>query len=574
MRRGPLVSVLVLAAAAAGAWEAGRPEWAIPPEGGPDVEAGERLLRAHVAGAWDAELRWSDFRESQAEVDRFYARRGWTLAWLPDGRPTDAAWRLAEALAAAARKGLDPLDYGVETLEPRLAAADRGEASPAERIRLDVALTVSALRFARDLAQGRILPLPETRLLGRPQIARSAGPPPDLALLLEAAAGAVDPGAVLASVEPDWPAYRRTLAELDAWLVRARAAPAPPLPPAGAERVAPEVYARPELLSARLRELGDLAPWDEAEGGCREEAAACRSPLAEALARFQRRHGLAATGLVDAATLRELDAPPARRAAQLALALERWRWFPRRPPAPWIVVNVPEFALHAGDREEELTMRVVVGQAWEWGTPLLAASVTQVVFRPAWSVPLSIQQQELAARVEADGAFVAAGGFEVLDEAERPVAGATGRDLAAGLRSGALRLRQRPGAGNTLGLVKIALSGPSWLYLHGTPSEELFGPARRDFSHGCIRVEDPEGLAVWILRGEAGWTPRAVRAAARGSRTVEVPVSREITVLVAYFTASGWGEGGFTFREDVYGQDAALATALREEALRRGAEPP
>mgnify|MGYP001764693081 CR=1 FL=1 len=148
------------------------------------------------------------------------------------------------------------------------------------------------------------------------------------------------------------------------------------------------------------------------------------------------------------------------------------------------------------------------------------------------------------------------------------------QDHLNAVMQGTMRLRQRPGPRNALGDIKFVFPNHSNIYLHHTPSTQLFARERRDFSHGCIRVEDPEGLAGWILRGEAGWTPRAVRAATRGSRTVEVPVSRPITVLIGYFTAAGWGEGGFTFREDVYGQDAALATALREEASRRGAEAP
>jgi murein L,D-transpeptidase YcbB/YkuD len=559
--------VLALAAAAAVDARAQAVPAIAPLPGGILSDEGSRVLRAHVDGGVDAELRWSDFHDLRPELARLYDGRGWTLAWLLDGRPTDAAWQLSAALSSAARKGLDPLDYGAALLEPRLALADRGATSEAERIRLDVALTVSALRYARDLALGRIRPVAGTELLGRVQLARGAEPPPDLAALVAAAADAIDPAGILSSVEPDWPAYRRTLAELDRWLVRAVGA-RPPTLPAPAAPTPPERYSGRRALEQRLAWLGFAVEPTVPEPS--DGTGACRAPLAEAVARFQGRHGLDPTGFVDEPTVRELNVPPEQRIAQLSLALERWRWFGRRPPSSWIVVNVPEFALRAGNGEPSLTLRVVVGQAYEWGTPLLASELSQVVFRPVWSVPLQIQQEELVPRVAANRGFVASADFVVVDADERPTLPLTTDDLLGGLRSGALRLRQRPGTGNALGLVKFALARSKWLYLHGTPSPELFGRSRRDFSHGCIRVEDPVALATWVLREESGWTPGAIRAAMGGTRSIEVPLRRPPTVLIAYLTATAWSADETGFYEDVYGQDAALTGALQLEATRRG----
>jgi murein L,D-transpeptidase YcbB/YkuD len=563
MIRVLLVTAAIAAGAAAEA-RAGLPDL-VPAPGGGLTEEGARILRAHVLGGVDAELRWSDFGDLRPELERFYGERAWTLAWLWEGRPTDAAWQVAGLLSAAGRKGLDPADYGAGSLEPRLAAADRVVVAEAERVRIDVALTVSALRYAGDLALGRIRPLPGTELLGRTRLARLSEPPPDAAATVAAAAGAVDPEAIFAALEPDWAAYRRTLAELDRWRALDQRSPSPALPVPAAP-IAPEHYPALGLLEARLAEQGFSA---EAPSGA-EEGAACRSPLADVVARFQERRGLDATGFVDGPTVRELGVPPWKRAEQLAMALERWRWFGRRPPASWIVVNVPEFALHAGNGEEGLRMRVVVGQAYEWGTPLLASELAQVIFRPAWNVPLQIQQEELVPRVEADRGFVAAGGFEVLDEADRPVPPLSNGELLSGLRSGALKLRQRPGGGNALGPVKLSLARSAWLYLHGTPSTELFSRSRRDFSHGCIRVEDPEALVAWVLREERGWTAGAIRSAMAGGATVEVTPARPPTVLIAYLTAAAWDEWGGAFYPDVYGQDAALSQALSDEAARRG----
>jgi murein L,D-transpeptidase YcbB/YkuD len=383
---------------------------------------------------------------------------------------------------------------------------------------------------------------------------------------VEAAAAAADPGRLLTSVEPEWHGYRRTAAALERELARLAAPAPPPLPLPVAGPIAPERYEGTRGLAARLLALGDLSEPPEP----RDDGGACSSPLTDALVRFQSRHGLDATGFVDLATVQELNVPVARRIAQLERSLERWRWFPRDLRSEPIVVNVPEFALHAGNGRPPIAMRVVVGQAYEWGTPVFASELTSVVFRPPWSVPLGIQQEELLPRIEADRGFLAAGDFDVVDASDHGVPPPTTSELLAGLRSGALRLRQRPGPGSALGLVKFVLSRSAWIYLHGTPAPELFARSRRDFSHGCIRVEDPETLAAWVLREEPGWTPAAIRAAMNGAQNLEVPLQRPIPVQIGYFTAAVWEDGVLRYSPDVYGQDAALGQALDEEARRRG----
>jgi L,D-transpeptidase YcbB len=145
-----------------------------------------------------------------------------------------------------------------------------------------------------------------------------------------------------------------------------------------------------------------------------------------------------------------------------------------------------------------------------------------VVFLPSWSVPLEIQREELVPKVAADPAFLARGGYEIRDRAGAPVA--PGPAALDGLRSGALRLRQRPGPHNALGRVKPASPNAYGVYLHDTPAQELFARSRRDFSHGCVRVERPDELAAWALRDEPGWTPERVRAALAGTETVTVPL--------------------------------------------------
>jgi murein L,D-transpeptidase YcbB/YkuD len=562
-----LLLASLVAASAAGAAVA-PPLVPAPPVAGLDAPsaAGLRLLEAHVDGGYDAELPWPDFRDLRPELRRVYAARGWSFAWLTGGRPGDAAWQVAAILADAAAKGLDPADYGGEGWEARLRALEQPGAGEAERIRGDVALTVSALRYAGDLALGRVRPSPAAGLLGRGPTVEEAL---DLAALVDAVARAADPEEVLARAEPPWAGYRRTLALLAVERGRAAAGPLPDLPLPDGGALAPEAYPEATRLAERLRWLGDAS----LDAGGEPGGPWCASPLAEAVARFQERHGLDPTGYVDVPTVRALDVPASARVAQLGLALERWRWIPRRFPAMPILVNVPEFRLRAEEGGRRLSMRVVVGQAWRWGTPVFAGELTQVIFRPAWTVPLPIQQEELVPRVEADRGFVAAQGFEVLGPGDAVVPPLATPDLLEGLRTGALRLRQRAGPGSALGLVKFAFSNEGWIYLHDTPATELFARSRRDFSHGCIRVEDPVSLAEWLLRADPAWTRGAIRRAMEGERTVEVALPRPAPVVVGYFTAVAGEDGAPRYLDDIYGQDAALAAALRDEAFRRTGAP-
>jgi murein L,D-transpeptidase YcbB/YkuD len=170
-------------------------------------------------------------------------------------------------------------------------------------------------------------------------------------------------------------------------------------------------------------------------------------------------------------------------------------------------------------------------------------------------VPASIERDELAAEFERDPAAMARLGFEAIDAAGRVVEPA---EAIPRLRTGALRLRQAPGPRNALGLVKFDLRNPYGVYLHGTPAQRLFGRARRDLSHGCIRLEDAEALAARVL----GWPRERVRAAMLGEETLEVFAPVRFPVLILYSTAVVRDDGAVQFLEDVYGKDAALESAL------------
>jgi L,D-transpeptidase YcbB len=252
----------------------------------------------------------------------------------------------------------------------------------------------------------------------------------------------------------------------------------------------------------------------------------------------------------------------------LRLALERWRWRPTDFPRPPIVVNIPEFELRGlgPDYTPEIKMRVVVGKAFHHRTPVFTGNLSYVVFRPYWNVPLSIQRSELVPKILRDRGYLAKGNYEVTDGRGTVVTGGAIDDgVLAKLRAGRLFIRQKPGPKNSLGLVKFIFPNDNNVYLHDTPSVALFARARRDFSHGCIRVQDPTSLAVWVLRGKPGWDRDRVVAAMTGTTdNVTVTLDQPIPVLILYGTAVAPSDGKIYFYDDIYGYDAELEKVLSQ----------
>ena len=255
------------------------------------------------------------------------------------------------------------------------------------------------------------------------------------------------------------------------------------------------------------------------------------------------------------------DPEQASRASRIGLTLERWRWAPRRLERPPVVVNVPEFRLRAFDDSgrEAFSTEVVVGEACGHPTPIFAAAIDAAVFRPAWYVPTSIARGEIVPIARRDPGYLARKGYEIVGHEGEPATA----ELLSAVAGGALRLRQKPGPGNALGLVKLRIPSRYAVHLHDTPAPALFAEPRRDFSHGCIRVADPAGLALWALRDVPGWDAAAVDRAMHGSRDeLAVPLEPPIPVLVAYATAVAPEDGELLFFDDLYGHDARLRDAL------------
>ncbi len=505
-----------------------------------------------------AELHWPDFSQYKDSVVEFYNAGGWTPAWIVNGAPTPSALGMIELFKQARLKGLDPADYDggrwlvrFERLRAHAPNPPAGEVA-----RFDLALTVCAMRYISNLRIGRVNPRAVKFYL-------DVGPKTlDLARTLrDEFIHAPDPAAIITQVEPPYAGYQRAEAALAHYLELARAGDGPALPMPAASVHPGGAYAGIAQLAARLRLVGDLPPAAVASA----DATRYQGALVDAVKRFQQRHGLAPDGVLGKATVATMNMPLRYRVEQLDYTLERYRWMPLEFPEPPIVVNIPEFILRTMRRQPApfLEMRVVVGKAYRHQTPVFTGMLRYVIFRPWWNVPYSITRGELIAKIVRDRGYLASHNYAVFNAAgtlvsDGPVSDAT----LAGLRSGALNIRQKPGPKNALGLVKFMFPNSYNVYLHSTPAPELFDRSRRDFSHGCIRVRHPVALAAWVLRGRPEWTVDRIEQTMNGNQTVQVNLASPIPVLILYSTAVVEPDGEVRFFDDIYGYDAELRQAL------------
>jgi murein L,D-transpeptidase YcbB/YkuD len=374
---------------------------------------------------------------------------------------------------------------------------------------------------------------------------------------------ASDVSAVLQQVEPPYPGYQRTMKALQTYLQLAKESSGTTLPDIQ-KTISPgdSNTGVPQLIRL-LRLVGDLP----ADSNVSADGTIYQGALVDAVKNFQRRLGRTPDGRITPQTLADLNVPLANRIRQMQLALERWRWLPLSYQHSPVIANIPEFHLRAYDENFKiaLQMNVVVGKAYGHDTPIFSDTMEYVVFRPYWSVPYSIAKAEFLPRIARDPDYLAKKGFEVVDSRQEVVAaGTVSSEVLEQLRAGKLFIRQTPGPKNSLGLAKFIFPNNFNIYFHDTPEQEFFAKSRRDFSHGCIRLERPADLAVWVLRNNPGWNMDRVRSAMNGTTTQQVNLTHPIPVLIVYATVIVTEDGVVHFYDDIYGHDAALEKVLEK----------
>lgn len=486
-----------------------------------------------------------------AALQRFYTGRGFTPVWsLIDRRRIGG---LLEAIEESLRHGLDPADYHLQAIRKLLSANSEDAASVVD---LELLASDAWLMLASHYAVGRLNP---RQVDNQWHASRKSF---DAVQALEQAVKENALTSALRRLLPTQAGYRR-LVEL---LARLRSQPDWPAVSVKGALKAGTTATGIAALQRRLLAAGDLVVGKTPNDLYDEVTEA-------ALKDFQRQHGLNPDGVIGAGTAAALNATRQQRIRQVMVNLERWRWLPEQLGKRHIRVNIADFSVEAWeDGRPALTMKAIIGRDYRQ-TPVFSGNMSYLVFNPYWEVPPSIAVKDKLPLLRNDPGELLRSGFEVLARSgldSGPVDSASINWNAVDSSAFPYRLRQKPGPQNALGRVKLMFPNPYNVYLHDTPERHLFDKDNRAYSSGCIRVQKPLELVVWVLAGQAGWNLERVGQTVASGETKTVSVSPNIPVHIEYRTAWVDNEGKPYFRADIYGRDERVDKALgvsRMEAI-------
>ncbi len=480
--------------------------------------------------------------ETELALRQWYDETGFQPLWIGPNGANGKARDFLVTLRLAEREGLVPGDYPIHEIETRMAA------SPAEA---ELLLSNALVNYLSDLRTGRL-----SAKTTYPALFTQPGEIDRLAILRKAREVA-EIGRTIDSYTPTNPIYQRLrrilgdyrdIAANGGW----------PLVPEGPSLKPGMRDGRVTVLRERLMATKDLLA-----GG--NEADLYDDALLLAVERFQKRHGLEVDGIVGSNTLAELNIPVKRRIEQIIVNMERWRWMPDDLGDRYILVNLAGYELEVVEYGSVvMAMRIVAGKPYR-RTPVFTGSMTYMEFNPTWTVPPTIVKHDMLPRARRDPGYLASQNIRVFagwrdDSPEMNPAVIDWNAVDA--KRNPFRLRQDPGPGNALGRVKFMLPNRFNVYLHDTPSRELFNKTVRSFSSGCVRVENPLGMAEYLTADLPGWDRKQIEKVVASGKTTVVKLARPVPVHLTYSTV-WFGEGGtIHFRDDVYARDDLLYQAL------------
>ena len=519
-----------------------------PPKSQTSIAAADQPIADRIKELLAAKaIRTLNRKEERAAAEAFYKERGYAPLWIENGAATTRARAAIARLKAADTDGLTAADYPT----PDFAAA-----TPEALAEADLRLTSSVLDYARH-AQG-----------GRTHYSRTSADifypehNPEPADILSNMAKATDVAAALDSYNPQHKGYKALKAKLAE--LRGTSETAPPKIEEGptlkfvkaaknAKKPAP-VTDDPRVPQLRTRlgvtENADSTQYDET--------------VANAVRKFQSDADLKATGVLDNPTVKAMNSPRRGRTIDMVLtSMERWRWLPRELGEPklgnaYVMLNIPDFTLRVMQNDAQIwTTRVVTGKPGKQATPELTETMKFITVNPTWNVPPSIVYNEYLPALQQDPTVLERMGLKLSQN-----------------RDGSVHISQPPGAGNALGRIRFNFPNKFLVYQHDTPDKHLFAHDTRAYSHGCMRVQNPDNYAEALLNIAL---PNQNYSAARirsmyGNSEIDIKFPTPIPVHIVYHTAWVDDSGQLQTRKDIYGRDARLLEVLRSGGDRQNLE--
>jgi murein L,D-transpeptidase YcbB/YkuD len=481
-----------------------------------------------------------------------YVAQGFKPVWLENGTLGVRGMDVLNLLSTADQDGLDPASY----LPTPLASfsAPIPDNDPAAMARLDIDLSAAALRYARDASGGQFDP---RRLSRYNDITPGWIEAPQALKVIAWSPFAAEYLKTLHPTHPAYAAMKKALAEQRA----AEAGSTEDEPIAGGKIIRPgEIDPRIPLIRRRLAGLGyPSVPENEAGDSLLDLA------LTEQLKLFQKAAGIKMTGAVGPQTLEALNGDGNRSDSEKLLDnMERLRWLPRNLGPRYVFVNQPAFTAEVIENGRPVWQtRVIVGKP-NTQTAAFHDEMELVVFNPSWGVPPSIIANEYLPKLRRDPGYLDRIGFKVVNQQGKVVPSKSiswanyGKKVPYGIH-------QPPGADNALGEIKFLFPNSHNIYMHDTPSRDLFARDVRAFSHGCVRVQNPRDFAAVVL----GWSPEDVAKRITSKRSETIRLKTKIPVHITYFTAWPDESGNIQFFNDIYGRDRAMETARSAIVLAR-----
>jgi murein L,D-transpeptidase YcbB/YkuD len=483
-------------------------------------------------------LRYFDRKAERAAVEKFYTAREYAPLWTQAGKLSDSGKGVIARLKDAASEGLNASDYPV----PDFALAT----TPDALAEADLKLTASMLEYARQAQSGRMHWSQVSADIQYPEH------PTDPTEVLSNVTSAKDASSALDSYNPPQKLYRELKAKLaelrglgDGPVVQIADGPVLKFTPARGTRQ-PAVEMEDDRVPQLRAKLGITENADDTHYDAK---------VAEAVRKFQAGAELKPTGVLDDRTIKAINSPKRDRQIDTVIVnMERWRWLPRDLGAPaigdaYVILNIPDYTLKVMQHGAQVwTTKVVTGQPGVHATPLLTETMKFITVNPTWNVPPSIIYNEYLPALQQDPTVLERMGLK-LDRA----------------RDGSIHISQPPGERNALGRIRFNFPNKFLVYQHDTPDKNLFAREERPFSHGCMRVQNPDQYATILLNitdPNAHYTPEKIRSM-YGQSEIDLKFPTPIPVNITYQTAFVDDAGTLQFRKDVYGRDAAMLSLLR-----------